>query len=79
MLLGLILPTGGQHELLGAAMPAGAAQVLPRVGSLVEGPAFYSQLSGPANLARLRRRRPEGRPAHGRGPDQRRPWTGSAC
>ncbi|HMG63259.1 MAG TPA: ABC transporter ATP-binding protein, partial [Streptosporangiaceae bacterium] len=29
-----------------------AAQVLPRVGSLVEGPAFYSQLSGPANLAR---------------------------
>jgi ABC-2 type transport system ATP-binding protein len=52
MLLGLIFPTSGQHELLGAAMPAGAARVLPRVGSLVEGPAFYSQLSGPANLAR---------------------------
>jgi len=35
------------------AMPAGAARVLPRVGSLVEGPAFYTQLSGPANLARI--------------------------
>jgi ABC-2 type transport system ATP-binding protein len=27
--------------------------VLPRVGSLVEGPAFYTQLSGRANLARI--------------------------
>jgi ABC-2 type transport system ATP-binding protein len=34
-------------------MPAGAARVLPRVGSLVEGPAFYTQLSGRANLARI--------------------------
>jgi ABC-2 type transport system ATP-binding protein len=53
MLLGLIFPTSGTHELLGTAMPAGAARVLPRVGSLVEGPAFYSQLSGRANLARI--------------------------
>jgi ABC-type multidrug transport system ATPase subunit len=34
------------------SMPAGANTVLSRVGSLVEGPAFYSQLSGKANLAR---------------------------
>ena len=27
--------------------------MLPRVGSLVEGPAFYTQLSGRANLARI--------------------------
>jgi ABC-2 type transport system ATP-binding protein len=53
MLLGLVFPTSGNHELLDTAMPAGAARVLPRVGSLVEGPAFYTQLSGRANLARI--------------------------
>jgi ABC-2 type transport system ATP-binding protein len=53
MLLGLIQPDGGSHRLLGVAMPAGANSVLSRVGSLVEGPAFYSQLSGLGNLARL--------------------------
>jgi ABC-2 type transport system ATP-binding protein len=53
MLLGLIQPTSGSQRLLGATMPAGANAVLPRVGSLVEGPAFYPQLSGWANLARL--------------------------
>ncbi len=53
MLLGLVFPTSGSHELLATAMPAGSARVLPRVGSLVEGPAFYSQLSGRANLARI--------------------------
>jgi len=53
MLLGLVYPTSGSHELLATAMPSGAARVLPRVGSLVEGPAFYPQLSGQANLARI--------------------------
>jgi ABC-2 type transport system ATP-binding protein len=53
MLLGLVFATSGSHELLDTAMPAGAARVLPRVGSLVEGPAFYTQLSGRANLARI--------------------------
>jgi ABC-2 type transport system ATP-binding protein len=53
MLLGLVFPTAGTYTLLGAAMPAGAAQVLPRVGALVEGPAFHPYLSGWANLARL--------------------------
>jgi ABC-2 type transport system ATP-binding protein len=52
MLLGLVHPTSGHHELLGAAMPEAAVAVLPRVGALVEGPAFYSFLSGRANLAR---------------------------
>jgi ABC-2 type transport system ATP-binding protein len=52
MLLGLVHPTSGSHELLGVPMPAGTNTVLSRVGSLVEGPAFYSQLSGRANLAR---------------------------
>jgi lantibiotic transport system ATP-binding protein len=53
MLLGLIRPTAGEHELLGAPMPEGAGTVLPRVGSLVEGPAFHPYLSGGANLRRL--------------------------
>jgi ABC-2 type transport system ATP-binding protein len=53
MLLGLVYPTKGSHQLLGISMPNGSAQVLPKVGSLVEGPAFYPQLSGPANLARI--------------------------
>jgi ABC-2 type transport system ATP-binding protein len=33
-------------------MPSGAPQVLPRVGSLIEGPAFYPFLTGQDNLAR---------------------------
>jgi len=52
MLLGLVQPSSGSHQLLGVTMPAGLNAVLPRVGSLVEGPAFYSFLSGRANLAR---------------------------
>ncbi len=53
MLLGLVYPTRGSHALLGVPMPAGTVAVLPRVGSLVEGPAFYPQLSGWDNLARV--------------------------
>ena len=53
MLLGLIRPSAGRHELLGRHMPTGAGAVLPRVGSLVEGPAFHPYLSGGANLRRL--------------------------
>jgi ABC-2 type transport system ATP-binding protein len=53
MLLGLIRPTAGGHALLGEQMPAGAATVLPRVGALVEGPAFHPYLSGRDNLRRL--------------------------
>jgi ABC-type multidrug transport system ATPase subunit len=53
MLLGLVRPTGGEIALLGAHMPGGGEAVLPRVGSLVEGPAFHPYLSGRQNLARL--------------------------
>ena len=53
MLLGLVTPTAGSIELLGQPMPAGAGRALPRVGSLVEGPAFHPYLSGRANLRRL--------------------------
>jgi ABC-type multidrug transport system ATPase subunit len=53
MLLGLIAATDGRHELFGEPMPRAAAAVLPRVGALVEGPAFHPHLSGWANLERL--------------------------
>jgi ABC-2 type transport system ATP-binding protein len=52
MLLGLVRPTAGSHELLGTPMPEGWATALPKVGSLVEGPAFHAHLSGLANLRR---------------------------
>jgi ABC-2 type transport system ATP-binding protein len=52
MLLGLAHATSGSAELLGVPMPAGTTSVLSRVGALVEGPAFYSFLSGWDNLAR---------------------------
>lgn len=52
-LLGLISATSGTVTLLGEPMPRRAADVLPRVGALVEGPAFHPYLSGRANLARL--------------------------
>jgi len=53
MLVGLIAATRGEVELLGRPMPRHAGAVLPRVGALIEGPAFHPYLSGWANLARL--------------------------
>ena len=53
MLLGLVTPSAGTVRMLGRPMPGGAGSVLPRVGALVEGPAFHPYLSGRANLARL--------------------------
>jgi ABC-type multidrug transport system ATPase subunit len=53
MLLGLVRPSAGTSSLLGQPIPKGAQVVLPRVGSLVEGPAFHPYLSGRANLRRL--------------------------
>ena len=53
MLLGLVLPTSGEIELLGGRMPRAGRRVLPRVGALIEGPAAYGHLSGRENLALL--------------------------
>jgi ABC-type multidrug transport system ATPase subunit len=53
MLLGLLRADAGEIELLGRSMPGGVAQVLPRVGALIEGPAFHPYLSGAQNLRRL--------------------------
>nr|WP_210001776.1 ATP-binding cassette domain-containing protein [Paeniglutamicibacter kerguelensis] len=53
MLLGLAAPSSGSINLLSRPMPAAASHVLPRVGALVEGPAFHPFLSGRANLVRM--------------------------
>jgi ABC-2 type transport system ATP-binding protein len=53
MLLGLISADAGEIEVLGQPMPDALAAVLPRVGALIEGPAFHPYLSGQANLRRL--------------------------
>ncbi|MFW6204993.1 MAG: ATP-binding cassette domain-containing protein [Actinomycetota bacterium] len=53
MLLGLVAPTAGEIDLLGRRMPDHAGAVLPRVGALIEGPAFHPYLSGRDNLLRL--------------------------
>jgi len=53
VMLGLAAATSGQVRVLGRDMPRHLGAVLPRVGALVEGPAFYPFLSGAANLHRL--------------------------
>jgi ABC-2 type transport system ATP-binding protein len=52
VLLGLLNPTDGGCRLFGRAMPQAAPDTLPKVGALIEGPAFYPWLSGAQNLAR---------------------------
>jgi len=53
MLLGLVQPTSGRRALLGRPIPSRSGEALPRVGALVEGPAFHPYLSGRSNLVRL--------------------------
>lgn len=53
LLLGLIRPTSGEIRVLGQSMPEHAREVLPRVGAMVEAPAFYPFLSGRDNLIAL--------------------------
>ncbi|MBY4130724.1 ABC transporter ATP-binding protein [Rhodococcus fascians] len=53
MLLGLVLATSGQMQVLGDEMPRRRTSVLPRVGALIENPAAYPNLSGRRNLTLL--------------------------
>jgi ABC-2 type transport system ATP-binding protein len=50
MALGLIAPTGGSVEVLGQEVRSHRAEMLPRVGALVESPALYGYMSGRDNL-----------------------------
>ncbi len=53
MLLGLASATAGTISLLGHPIPSEQELALPKVGALVEGPAFYPYLSGRKNLLRM--------------------------
>lgn len=53
MLLGLAEATQGSIRLLGHPIPSELESALPKVGALVEGPAFYPYMSGTNNLIRL--------------------------
>ena len=53
MLLGLANISAGEVSLLGYSVPSEIGQALPKVGALVEGPAFYPYLSGRDNLIRF--------------------------
>jgi ABC-type multidrug transport system ATPase subunit len=50
MALGLIRPTAGSVEILGQDVITKRAEILPRVGALIETPALYLYLSGRDNL-----------------------------
>ena len=57
MLLGLTAPTSGTVSLFGRPLKGNEKRVLPRIGSLIESPGFYPNLTGTENLqifARLR-------------------------
>jgi len=53
MLLGLAEATSGRINLLGHSIPKQVGEALPKVGALVEGPAFYPYMSGRNNLMRM--------------------------
>ena len=54
-LLGLVRPTSGRCSLLGADPSRDLANVIGRVGSIVETPALYPRFSGRRNLSLLAR------------------------
>ena len=57
LLLGLIAPTSGGVRLFGEPLAGNERRALPRIGSLIESPGFYPNLTGTENLrifARLR-------------------------
>jgi ABC-2 type transport system ATP-binding protein len=55
VLLGLARPTAGEAALLGVPVPSRLAEVLPRVGAVVDQPAFTDGLTARRNLLLLAR------------------------
>ena len=50
MLLGLTQPTSGEVAIWGKPLPGNEKKLLPRIGSLIESPGFYPNLTGTENL-----------------------------
>ncbi len=83
-LLGLARPTSGRVRVFGAAVPAALPEVMPRVGSLLEGGGMFPTMSGRENLRLLGGldgiglRRVDDGPGGGRaGGAQQRGWSGA--
>lgn len=55
MLLGLISPTSGDAKVFGKSMKSDSLEILRKVGSLVEYPSYYGNLTGRENLEITRR------------------------
>lgn len=50
MLLGLTKPTSGEFKIWGKALQGNEKKLLPRIGSLIESPGFYPNLTATENL-----------------------------
>lgn len=55
MFLGLTRPTGGSFTIDGKTHPQNRVEILKEIGSFIEAPAFYGNLSGEENLDIIRR------------------------
>lgn len=54
MIMGLVQPTGGEIELFGERVKPGSHRLYRRVGSIIEYPGFYPNLTGLENLETAR-------------------------
>ncbi|MFZ4355825.1 ATP-binding cassette domain-containing protein, partial [Enterococcus gallinarum] len=50
MLLGLTEPTSGEIEIWGKSLQGNETKILPRIGSMIESPGFYPNLTASENL-----------------------------
>lgn len=50
MLLGLTKPTSGEVRIWGNPLQGNEKKILPRIGSLIESPGFYPNLTAAENL-----------------------------
>ena len=55
MFLGLVSPTGGDFHIDGKTYPSDRVSILKEVGSFIEAPAFYGNLTGEENLDIIRK------------------------
>ncbi|KNF09038.1 bacitracin ABC transporter ATP-binding protein BcrA [Gottschalkia purinilytica] len=57
MIMNLVKPTSGEIEVFGKKLNGNEKQIYPRIGSIIETPGFYQNLTGRENLAILARLR----------------------
>lgn len=55
MLIGLTAPTGGSFQIDGKQFPNDRVAILKEIGSFIESPSFYANLTGRENLDIIRR------------------------